>query len=69
MTPTRKSTRTSAAGSNNGQYRDLADRPAPNKTQTDCAGPLEVLPATNGVPQHFAYVDNGNNPPPKTGAG
>jgi hypothetical protein len=52
----------------NGQYADLTARPVENQTQTDCAGPLECLPAAPGVPQHFAYQDSGNKPPP-TNAG
>jgi hypothetical protein len=61
----RESTRTSPAGRNNGQYRYIGAKAADNKTQDECAGPLEYVPAVPGVPPHIAYFDNGNQPPPK----
>jgi len=64
----RQSTRTSAAGTNNGQYRYVGARANENRTQDECAGPLEYVPAVPGVPPHIAYCDNGNQPPPKNGA-
>jgi hypothetical protein len=58
-------TRLSEGSRHNGQYRSL--RPlAQNQNDTidDCPKPLECLPAAIGVPQHFAFVDLGDKPPP-----
>lgn len=57
-------TRLSEGSRHNGQFRDLRAKPVENDTQTDCPKPLECLPAAIGVPQHFAFVDNGDRPPP-----